>query len=166
MKRSTLVTFLVILLGCFSTLSVHSVKAESINTGKFVEVSVSSAKLYNSTGRALGKTEPKDSEWFLGKTININGKNFYQVATDEYLSSSDSFTYQNRPEVIKVSSNGDVPVYNHDFVESTNVALAPGTSWYSDRVITTPEGMPFVRVATNEYVGMWYVVQQKFTQKY
>lgn len=163
-----MVTLLVALLGLtFSILSVHSVKAESVTSGNFVEVDVRSAQLYNSFGLSLGKSEPKGSDWYLGKTVTVNGNDYYQVATNEFLSSNDSFVYRNRPEVIKVSSDdGDVPVYNHNLVESTKVALAPNTSWYSDRVITTSEGMPFVRVATNEYVGMWYVIQQQFTEKY
>jgi len=167
MKRKVIVTFLVALLGVsFSFLPIQSVKAESVTSGYYVDVSDRSAELYNSTGHALDKTEPKNSDWYLGRTIDLKGTDFYQIATNEYLDSDSSYVYRNRPEVIRVSTSGDVPVYNHNFVESSNVALAPGTYWYSDRVITTADGMPFVRVATDEYVGMWYVIQQSFTEKY
>ncbi|KRK82527.1 hypothetical protein FC78_GL002537 [Companilactobacillus bobalius DSM 19674] len=149
----------------FSILSLQSVKAESVTNGSYVEVDVNKAELYNSLGRKLGVYEPKNSDWYLGKTIEISGKDFYQVATDEYLSENDSYVYHNRPEVITLTKDSDVPVYNSKLVESTSVTLAPGTSWYSDRVIYASGGMPFVRVATDEYVGMWYVVQQKFVQR-
>ena len=167
MKRNVIVTFLVALLGLsFSFMPVQGVKAASVTSGYFVDVSARSAELYSSTGRDLKKSEPMNSKWYLGRSIDLKGTDYYQIATNEYLSSSDSYLYRNSREVIKVSSDGNIPVYDHNFVESSKVALAPGTSWYSDQVISTPEGMPFVRVAPNEYVGMWYVVQQSFTEKY
>jgi len=166
MRRKVIVAFFTILLGIgFSFLPIQSVKAESVTSGYFVDVSAPSAKVYNSSGDSLGKTEPQNSCWYLVRTATINGKDYYQISTNEYLSSSDSYMYRNRPEVIRVETDEDVPVYNHNFVESSNVALAPGTYWRSDRVITTPDGMPFVRVATDEYVGMWNVIQQSFTEK-
>ncbi|AYE38927.1 hypothetical protein D1B17_09905 [Companilactobacillus zhachilii] len=166
MKRKVVVAFFAILLGMgFSFLPIQSVKAESVTSGYFVDVSARSAEVYNSSGDALGKSEPENSCWVLGRTTTFDGKDYYQIGNDEYLSSSDSYMYRDRPEVIRVETDEDVPVYNHDFVESSCVALAPGTYWYSDRVITTPDGMPFVRVATDEYVGMWNVIQQSFTEK-
>ena len=166
MKRKVIVAVLVALMSfTFSILSLQSVKAESVTNGSYVEVDANKAELYNSLGRKLGVYEPKNSDWYLGKTIEISGKDFYQVATDEYLSETDSYVYHNRPEVITLTKDSDVPVYNSKLVESTSVALAPGSSWYSDRVIYASGGMPFVRVATDEYVGMWYVVQQKFVQR-
>jgi len=167
MKRRYLVAFFSILLGmAFSFLPIQSVKAESVTSGYFVDVSARSAELYNSSGDALGKTEPENSDWYLGNTISIKGTDYYRVGSNEYLSSKDSYTYRDRPEVIRVATDENVPIYNHNFVESSSVALAPGTYWYSDRVITTKDGMPFVRVATDEYVGMWDVIQQSFTEKY
>lgn len=167
MKKTVLVVSLVALLAvCFSFLSVQSVEAESVTSGNFVDVSVHSAELYDSSGNVLHKTEPKNSNWYLGRTIDIDGIAYYQVGGDEYLSSKDSYKYQKRPEVIRVATDeGDIPVYDHNFVQSSEVALAPGTYWYSDQVITTEDGMPFVRVATDEYVGMWQVIQQSFTER-
>jgi len=167
MKKRGIVVFFIALLSIgFSFLPVQSVKAESVTSGYFVDVSARSAELYNSSGDALGKTEPENSSWYLGRTLDIKGTNYYRIGANEYLSSKDSYMYRDRPEVIKVTSGEDVPVYDHNFVESSKVALAPSTYWYSDRVITTADGMPFVRVSTNEYVGMWDVVQQSFTEKY
>ncbi|GEO78380.1 hypothetical protein FD29_GL001332 [Companilactobacillus mindensis DSM 14500] len=167
MKRKYVVAFLMILLGFgLSFLPIQSVKAESVTSGYYVDVSARNAEVYNSSAQALGKTEPKNSDWYLGRTIDVNGTDYYHIGTNEYLSSKDSYVYRNRPEVIRVTTGEDVPVYNHNFVESSEVALAPGTYWYSDRVITTSDGMPFVRVATDEYVGMWDVIQQSFTAKY
>lgn len=166
MKRKIIVAFFVILLGLgLSFLPTQSVKAESVTSGYFVDVSAHSAKLYNSSGDTLGKSVSKNSDWYLGKTISIKGKDYFQIASNEYLSSDDSYVYRNRPEVIRVDTGENVPVYNHNFEESDSVALAPGTYWYSDRVIFTPDGMPFVRVSTDEYVGMWDIIQQSFTQR-
>lgn len=167
MRRKFTILFFAILLGMgLSFLPIQSAKAESVTSGYFVDVSSNNAELYSNLGVALGKTEPKNSDWYLGKTLDKSGTDLYQVATNEYLSSNDSYLYRNRPEVIRVTTDEAVPVYNHNFVESSDIALAPGTYWYSDRVIETPDGMPFVRVSTDEYVGMWYVIQQSFTEDY
>ncbi|WP_119327059.1 SLAP domain-containing protein [Companilactobacillus musae] len=166
MRRKVIVAIFAIVLGIgFSFLPTETVKAESVTSGYYVDVSSSSAKVYNVDGEYLDKTESENSDWYLGRTIDIKGTDYYQIATNEYLSSNDSYVYRDRPEVIRVDTDGDIPVFNHKFVESSEVALAPGTYWYSDRVITTPDGMPFVRVATDEYVGMWYVIQQSFTSR-
>lgn len=167
MRKKLLIAFFSILLSIgFSFLSVQRVKAESVSSGHFVEVSTKTAELYNYTGKDLYQSEPKKSDWILGQTIDLKGIDYYQVGKDEYLSSKDSYPYRNRPEVIRVSKDSNVSVYDHNFVESSDVALAPGTYWYSDRIITTSDGMPFARVATDEYVGMWDVIQQSFTQRF
>lgn len=164
--KKLVVMFLTLLLGLGFSFLPTSVKAQSVSSGYFVDVDSSSAELYNSDGDEIGRTVPKNSIWRLGKTISIKNTDYYQVASNEFISSKDGYTYRNRPEVIKVSStDGDVPLFDHNFVQLSNVALAPGTSWYSDRVIFTPDGMPFVRVATDEYVGMWYITEQKFSAR-
>ncbi|MQS75899.1 SLAP domain-containing protein [Companilactobacillus halodurans] len=166
MKKKFVVVLFILLLGFgFSFIPVQSVKAESVTSGYFVDA-YRTAEMYNSKGDSLDKAVSENSDWYLGKTIDINGTNYYQIGKDEYLNSSDSYIYRDRPEVIRVTTDEDVPVYDHNFVESSKVALAPGTYWYSDRVISTSDGMPFVRIATDEYVGMWYVIQQSFTEKY
>lgn len=86
MRRKVIVTFLVTLMSfAFFISFTQSVKATSLNSGNYVEMDVNKAELYNSLGRSLDAYELKNSDWQLGKTITISGRDFYQVATDEYL---------------------------------------------------------------------------------
>lgn len=151
-----------------SSLQYNTVQAESVTgAGYLAEVSSNPGKLYNSSDEYIGRTLPYASKWKVGKVLNVNGSQLFRVGYNEYLSSKDSYRYQLRPEVIEVNdSSGEVDVYNHNFVESTSVALKSNTYWYSDTVIYTSSGMPFVRVATGEYVPMYEIISQSFTESF
>lgn len=102
MRRKVMVVVFVILLGIgFSFLPSQSVKAESVSSGHFVDVSSRSAEL------------------------NVN-------------------------------------VYDHNLVQRTDVSIAPNSQWATDTVINTSNGMPFLRIAPDEYVAMYDVVEQSF----
>lgn len=170
MKKKTIIVVIVslLLLG-FSSMNYSNVKAESVTSaGYYAEVSADPADLYRSTGSDLSETLPYKSTWKIGHIINeSNNTQLYRVGSDEYLNSKQSFLYQKRPEVIGVSdASGQVPVYDHNFVESTEVALKSNTYWYSDTVIYTSSGMPFARVATDEYVPFYEVTSESFTQAF
>ncbi|WP_201307885.1 hypothetical protein [Companilactobacillus farciminis] len=68
--------------------------------------------------------------------------------------------------VIKVQSldgkDKAVNVYDHNLVQKSDVSLASGTKWATDTVINTSNGMPFLRVAPDQYVAMYDVVEQTF----
>ncbi|WP_125762324.1 hypothetical protein [Companilactobacillus hulinensis] len=170
MKKKTIISMiLALLLMSFSSLHYNTVQAESVTgAGYLAEVSSNPGKLYNSTGESIGKSLPDKSNWKVGRILDQNdGSELFRVGYDEYLSSKDSYLYQLRPEIIEVEdSSGEVDVYSHSFVESTSVALKSDTYWYSDTVIYTSSGMPFVRVAPNEYVPMYEVISQSFTEAY
>lgn len=166
MKKGTVITASLLLLG-FSSLYCSTVEASSVTEPhNYAEVSSDNAELYDSTGNSIERSLPYGSDWLVGRILNgKESTSLYRVGLDEYLSSKDSFLYKKRPEVIEVSDpSGKVPVYNHDFVESSEVALETNTYWYSDTVIYTAAGMPFARVAPDEYVPFYEVISQSFTE--
>ncbi|APX72118.1 SLAP domain-containing protein [Companilactobacillus allii] len=141
-------------------------EAKSVSSSYKVEVSTDSdsdATLYNASGDQTSNTVSDSSKWSVSNISNINGKDYYKVSSDGYISSDDSFLYKKRPEVIKVATDHEVSVYNHKFEESTKVKLEAGSKWYSDSSIYTSAGMPFLRVAPDTYVAMFDVVEQSFT---
>ncbi|WP_334329823.1 hypothetical protein [Companilactobacillus sp. HBUAS59699] len=170
MKKKTILCMIVslILLG-FSSFDYSTAKAESVTqSGYYADITADPAQLYSSTGSSLGKSLPYKSNWKVGKILDeTNGTELYRVGSDEYLNSKQCYLYQKRVEVIEVSdSSGEVPVYNHNFDESTEVALKSNTYWYSDTVIYNSSGMPFARVATDEYVPFYEVTSESFTQAF
>lgn len=166
MKRKTIIVSMLIVLLTLSFSSLTNVvKAESVTQpGYDAEVTSStSATLYNSSGNVLKYGLASGSDWKVGNTLNINGTDYYEVSTGAYLSSKDSYLYQNRPEIIRDELNSSTPVYTYNFKQISNVALKPDTYWYSDRIIYSGS-IPYVRVSTDEFVCMTDVTQQSFTE--
>jgi len=168
MKKSIL--FLVCaLLGGGSAISsaVTDVNAQSVTQqGEYAQVSQDVAPVYDQNGAKTNVAVPKDSTWQVAKTQSINGGDYFQVAPNQYLSKKDSFEYKKRQMIIKVQSidgkNDAVRIYDHNLVQRTDVSLASGSKWVTDTAINTSNGMPFVRVAPDQYVAMFDVVEQTF----
>lgn len=122
------------------------------------------ARLYTANGskianRALASHTP----WQVGKTININGADYYQVSTNEYLKASDSSlntinsdssNYNNNQSGTKLSGKiiaGEMRLYRDDTHQLSNRALAGGSTWLIGKHIVNKYGQHFVQVSTHEY---------------
>jgi len=171
MKKSIL--FLVCaLLGTGSALttaatSVTNVNAQSVTQkGNYAQVSSDQAQLYDQNGNKTNVALQKDSTWQVAKTQSINGSDYFQVAPNQFLSKKDSFAYKNRRMTIKIQSidgaDKAVNVYDHNLVQKSDVSIESGSKWATDTVINTSNGMPFLRIAPDEYVAMYDVVEQSF----
>ena len=151
-----------------ATTNVTDVNAQSVTQkGDYAQVSADQAQLYDQNGDKVAVGVPKDSTWQVAKTQSINGTNYFQVAPNQFLSSKDSFAYKNRRMTIKVESidGADKPVnvYDHNLVQKSNVSVAPDSKWATDTEINVSNGVPFLRIAPDEYVAMYDVVEQSFS---
>ncbi len=167
MKKSMLFLVCALLGSSFAaTGAVTDVHAQSITKGSYAEVTEQEAPVYDQNGNKTSIAMQKDSQWQVASTQKIAGNDYFQIAPNEFLSTKDSFGYKKRQMTIKVQSADDsedtVRVYDHNLKQRTDVSLANGSKWYSDSAIYTSDGMPFVRVATDEYVAMFDVSQQQF----
>lgn len=148
--------------------SVTDVNAQSVTQkGNYAQVSSDTAQLYDQNGDKTNVALDKNSTWQVAKTQSINGNDYYQVATNGYLSTKDSFAYKNRRMIIKVQSldgsDKNVNVYDHNLVQRNDIQLAPNSKWATDTEINYSNGVPFLRVAPDEYVAMYDVVEQSFS---
>ena len=57
----------------------------------------------------------------------------------------------------------NVNVYDHNLVQRNDVQLAADSKWATDTEINYSNGVPFLRVAPDEYVAMYDVVEQSFS---
>ncbi|WP_334332179.1 MULTISPECIES: SLAP domain-containing protein [unclassified Companilactobacillus] len=146
-----------------ATTSTTNVDAQSVTTGNYAQVT-DNTTVYDQNGNKTDIALEKDSTWKVNQLVKINGNEYFQVAPNQFLSTNDSFAYKKRQMTIKVQSSDDSPirVYDHNLKQRTDVSLASGTKWYSDSAIYTSQGMPFLRVATDQYVAMFDVTQQQF----
>lgn len=117
------------------------------------------------TNRGLGTNTP----WLVGQTVQINGTTFYQVATNEYLSSKDS-TLNTSTNTSSSTLKGKVvlgvsQLFNDqtNSVESNNI-LGNNTEWNIGRIIVNKYNQVFVQVSSHEYAdGSTMLFQQNPT---
>lgn len=164
MKKTIALLVCALLGGSFAaTASTTNVSAQSVTKGNYAQVT-DNTTIYDQNGNKTDIALEKDSTWKVNQLVKINGNEYFQVAPNQFLSTNDSFAYKKRQMTIKVQSSDDSPirVYDHNLKQRTDVSLASGTKWYSDSAIYTSQGMPFLRVATDQYVAMFDVTEQQF----
>lgn len=161
--KNSLKNFKKIILGSVLALPVLFVGAKNVQatTVATVHSNVSYASLYTNDGflvknRALAPNTP----WIVGKTITLNSRPYYQVATNEYvdselvdISGNDSNT-SSVPETNKLVGYAKNITYlvNDKGEAIKNRALASESYWQVGNVIQNKNGDIFFQVATNEYV--------------
>lgn len=108
--------------------------------------------IVNGNGVSLGKTLPQGSVWKVGQTKTINGHQYYQVATDEWvLTTTDQNTsiFANGP--ITVTLNSDVQLYDTSSNSMTRT-LGATSSWRAFHSVRNRLGQYFVQVSNNEWI--------------
>jgi len=91
------------------------------------------------------------SSWIIDQTREINGVEYYRVATNEYIKASDAYKYTPLQSVVTTKSGDVKPVYNSKGQLVIDLALDKSTPWYTDRSATI-KGEKMYRVATDEWV--------------
>jgi hypothetical protein len=113
--------------------------------GKYVKIYDANGDLNDRAVLSAG------SSWIIDQTKEINGVEYYRVATNEYIKASDAYKYTPLQSVV-TTTNGDVkPVYNSKGQLIIDVALDHSTPWYTDRSATI-NGEKMYRVATDQWV--------------
>lgn len=130
---------------------------ENTNYNGVAVTNINGATIYSDSGSPIGKTLPYGSDWKIGYQINLAGGTFYEVGSGEFVSASDVRPYQNTinykvSRVITTRSGAPARLYDSNGQLIGSRALAPNTSWYTDR-FSDIGMMGFYRVATNEYVS-------------
>ncbi|WP_125567962.1 SLAP domain-containing protein [Companilactobacillus insicii] len=131
-------------------------------------------KVVDINGKSNGVVLPAGSSWKLGQRVNIQGNDYYQVATNEYAlaiafkttgnssnnNSNDNSNNNSNVEVAKVNTTVTIGANETAIVNDNGVAtgnhLDAGTSWKVDQ-IKVVNGFRYYRVATNQWVKRTYV---------
>lgn len=132
------------------------------------------AAVVNSQGQAItGVTLPAQSNWKLGASLTINGKLYYQVATNEFVAASDlnigqtqttqaattNQTTQNQnvqnqtqdQQLVGRVVNGPADLYDTSMDAFSSRQLAEGTDWKVGNMVQNKYGYTFYQVSTNEW---------------
>lgn len=117
-----------------------------------VTVTSSSAQLYDINGNKISASLNQGTSWKTDNERYIGDSVYYRVSSNGYVNSSDVYLYKPINEVIKAMGDKPVVLYNNQgqLIKNSNRALAPGSTWRTDRVITV-DHISYYRVSTNEF---------------
>jgi hypothetical protein len=107
-------------------------------------------QLVNSLGQRIPAELAPNTAWYYNKIVSINGQNYYQVATDEYLSVANSFVFTPETSKTVIDTSSVTPIYNSEG-QKVDASLSAHTNWLTDG-ISTINGVKMYRVATDEWV--------------
>lgn len=127
----------------------------------------SAAKVVDINAKTNGIVLPSGSAWKLGQLVNIGGYNYYQVATNEYVSAAlIKVNNANNNEVIpntnkNVFSNGPITVTLNKDVQLFDTlsqlytrTLKEGTSWKVTNSAKNSNGQYFIQVSQYEWLPL------------
>ena len=130
------------------------------------------AKVVDPDGNATGQILPAGSSWQLGETKNIDGNDYYQVATNAYVialavkinsnetNDNTSNNNTNTTPTIPMPNNGLVATTNvaartyNDATNSYSTTLPAGTAWKVSKLVVNKYGSYWGKIATNQYVWL------------
>lgn len=136
--------------------------------GKTVTIT-NTANIVDSNGNSTGMTLPVGSKWRIADMLFVNGKNYYQVATNEWIQDTDftvsgPATGDNGSYITDGSgaagsvgiTTNNVQVVNSSGTP-TGATLPKGTQWKIGSQTLHYDKQTFYQVATNEFVSVAYM---------
>lgn len=110
--------------------------------------------LYNSNGVSLGITLPKGSSWKVAQEKTINGHQYYQVATDEWvLATEDQSTSIFQNGTVTATLSKPVQLYDTS-TNSMTRTLPAGSAWKINSAVENSAGYFFAKVSNNEWIPL------------
>lgn len=131
------------------------VAADSYHFTKSTESGIArigeTADLVNAYGTPLTRQLSSNTSWKYNRIVTINGADYYQVATNEFLAVADAISFTPFENMNTVNVTTAVPVYNSKG-ERLSTVLPKGTQWKTDGYATI-NGIKMYRVATDEWIS-------------
>lgn len=153
-------------LGVKATTTINGQKFYQVGYGQWVEASSftdtefskpgtvrtfnNTVDLVDSSGKKIGRVVSPSSGWKYSKIVKIDGNDYYQVATNEFVPVKSGIPYTAVPETTSVGITSSTPIYNSKG-ESIGTTLPANTSWRTDSYATI-NGEKMYRVATDEWI--------------
>ncbi|MFC6177234.1 SLAP domain-containing protein [Companilactobacillus huachuanensis] len=114
--------------------------------------SLDKVTIYDANGKATGETVPSNSDWSTDQKLTLNGKTYYRIATDQWVSSDDVYIYQPTSTSVKTYSDSAKGLVNSTNSAISDRMLGNDSDWYTDRY-TYLNNQKYYRIATNEWVS-------------
>lgn len=122
---------------------------------------VKSTYLYNSKGEQLQNVAlSANTNLAINETATINNEQYYQVATNQWVSSKDVYTYKMSLLTIRTKDNDFTSLIDAHGSSVANRALSANSNWKIDKVVEI-NNKKYYRIAVNEFVDAKKVVVVK-----
>lgn len=141
-----------LLFGLSTVANVTTVKADStLPAGRYAFAVTRTTETTDQNGNLTSTILPKGSSWLINTEYDKGDQTFFQLAPNIVVNLYAGYIYMPKVQDLKVISKGPASLYDHNGQLITDRVLAPGSEWYSDRVIFL-DGETYYRVATDEFV--------------
>lgn len=112
----------------------------------------SNIAIYDNNGKDTGKTIASNGDWVTDKKVQVNGKTYYRIATDQWISSDDTYVYYQSPMNIQTYSDSPQKLVNSSDKDISTYMLSGDSDWHADRFIYL-NNQKYYRVSTNEWIS-------------
>jgi len=114
--------------------------------------SSSEINIYDNNGQRTGQTISSNNDLQTDQKLQLNGKTYYRIANDQWISADDVYLYYDDPLDVKTHSNSAMKLVNSTGKAVTDRMLMPDSDWFTDRY-TYLNDQKYYRVSTNEWIN-------------
>lgn len=115
-----------------------------------VRTTSTNVTLYDSKGQPISRQLSLDTAWKYSGIVTINGKDYYQVASDEFLPYNSGLEFNSMGATANVTVSEITPLYDSNG-QLLNRTLPNSSTWVTDGYAMI-NGEKMYRVATNEWI--------------
>jgi len=108
--------------------------------------------IYDNNGNATGKTISANSDFSTTQKMTLNGKTYYRIADNQWISTDDAYIYYDNSTSVKTFSDSAKGLVNSANKAISDRMLGNDSDWYTDRY-TYINDQKYYRIATNEWVS-------------
>lgn len=156
MKKITtyLAVLIGLLFGALTLTNTTTVKADSpLPAGRYNFAVTNKAQTTDMQGNITATVLYAGSVWKINSEYTHGDQTYFQLAPNLLVNQNDGYLYLPSVGTLTISTKTPAPLYDHNGKLITDRALAPKSSWYTDRTIFRDK-MTFYRVATDEFVSL------------
>jgi len=121
------------------------------DTAGVVRTFDSNTALVDAYGKPIKSNLAPNTEWKYSRIVTIDGADYYQVATDEYLPVKSSVAFTPVTAKTNVSVTSKAVLYNSQGV-ALRTSLPKGSAWVTDGCAII-NGVKMYRIATDEWIS-------------
>jgi len=112
----------------------------------------SEINIYDDNGHTTGQTVASNTEFNTDKKLQLNGKTYYRIADNQWISADDVYLYYSNPLDLKTYSDSAKSLVNSTNKDVSDRMLKGDSDWFTDRY-TYINDQKYYRVASNEWVN-------------